>query len=180
MKLDGNKRCAGLFTKELRAWGHLWRVPALGSLVTVAPNFRLRTTLARYVLKARTIELGPAFFRLRRRRLAVLCHEAAHAAVAIKFNLAEQPHGPIWVSLVEAAGYPARSTWAVPRRRVTSKRAHVGNVRKRLVYEHRCPVCQFRRLAGRPVRVWRCPECSAAGLPAVLTVTRKEMVPEIR
>lgn len=180
MKLDANTRSAGLFAKELRAWSRLWRVPALGAVVTVAPNIRLRTTLARYVLKSRTIELGAGFFRLRRHRLAVLCHEAAHAAVALKFNSAEQPHGPIWVSLVKAAGYPVRSTWAVPRRRVTSKRADVRNIRKRLVYEHRCPVCQFRRLARRPVRVWRCPECSAAELPAVLTVTCIEVIPEVR
>jgi ribosomal protein L37AE/L43A len=180
MRRSGDKRCAGLFAKELRAWGHLWHAPALGSLVTVAPNFRLRTTFARYVVKARTIELGPGFFRLRRRRLAVLCHEAAHAAVDLRFGQAEQPHGPNWASLVEAAGFTARSTWAVPRRRGTSKWSDIGNARKRLMYEHRCPVCQFRRLAGRPVREWRCPECSAAELPGVLTVTRKETAKEIR
>ena len=180
MKLDRNKRCAEQFAKELRAWGFLWRVPALGSIVMVAPNFRLRTTLARYVLKLRTIELGPGFFRLRRRRLAVLCHEAAHAAVALKFTAAEKPHGLIWASLVEEAGYPAQTTWALPRGRAASNRRNIRNTRKRLVYEHRCPVCQFRRLARRPVRVWRCPECLAAGLPAVLTVTRKGIVTGIR
>ncbi len=180
MKRNGVKRCAELFTKELTAWGYLWQIPALGSRVTVARNSRLRTTLARYVVRARAIELGPGFFRLRNRRLAVLCHEAAHAAVALKFSPAEQPHGLIWASLVEAAGYPAQSTWAVPRRRVTSKRTDAKNTRHRLVYEHRCPVCQFQRVARRPVRIWRCPECSATGLAGVLTMTRKKMAEEVR
>jgi len=175
MKLDADKRYAGLFTSDLRAWGVLWRVPALASLVTVASNYRLHTTLARYVLKARTIELGPGFFRLRTRRLAVLCHEAAHAAVAIKLCPAEKPHGPIWVSLVEAAGYSAQPTWAVPRRRIPCKRPDVRNARSQLVYEHRCPVCQFRRLAKRPVPAWRCPECFAAKLPGALMVTRQDI-----
>ena len=180
MKPYGDRRYAGLITNDLRAWGVLWRVPELGSLVTVASNCRLRTTLARYVLKARTIELGPGFFRLRRRRLAVLCHEAAHAAVALKLSSSEKPHGPTWVSLVEAAGYSAQPTWAVPRRRVTYNRPDVRNARSQVVYEHRCPVCQFWRLARRPVRTWRCPECSAARLPGMLTVTRKEIAKEAR
>lgn len=180
MKLDGDNRCAELFATELRAWSLLWHVPSLGSLVRVTLNSRLRATLARYVVKTRTIEVGSGFFRLRKRRLAVLCHEAAHAAVALKFSPTERPHGPIWTSLVEAAGYPAQPTWVVPRRQGTSKRPDIRNTGKRLAYEHRCPVCQFRRLAGRPVREWRCPECAEAGLPGMLTVTRKDMAKEAR
>ena len=178
MKPDGNKLQAGLFANNLRTWGLLWRVPALGSLVTVESNWRLRTTIARYVLRTRTIELGPGFFRLRKRRLAVLCHEAAHAAVAFKFGPAEQPHGPIWASLVEAAGYSARRVWVVPRRRVTCNSRDGRKPRSQLVYEHRCPVCQSWRLARRPVRTWRCAECSAANLTGVLTIVHREICKE--
>lgn len=180
VKRAGNKQGGVRFTRELRAWGVLWDVPGLESLVTVVPNGRLRTTLARYIVKARTIELGPGFFRLRGHRSAVICHEAAHAAILFRFGHVEEPHGPIWASLVAAAGYPAKSTWAVQRRRVATGRPDVRKSRKPRVYEHRCEVCHFRRLAGRPVRVWRCPECSAAGLPGLLTVTSTEWAMEVR
>jgi ribosomal protein L37AE/L43A len=39
-------------------------------------------------------------------------------------------------------------------------------------YSHTCPVCQSRRVAGRPVRGWRCARCVEAGLLGNLTIRR--------
>lgn len=180
MSRPGARKSNGLFVRELRLWGALWHVPDLDSRVTVVRNLRLRTTLARYVVGARTIELGPGFFRLRKRRLAAFCHEAAHAAVALRFGTTEAPHGPTWAGLVGLVGYPTEPTWSAQRLRAIPKRHAVNVSGRRMAYEHRCPVCQFQRLAGRPIRRWRCPECAAMGLPGVLIVTRKATAKEAR
>ena len=41
----------------------------------------------------------------------------------------------------------------------------------RVLFEHRCPVCQFSRTARRKVSAWRCAECSTAGLDGQLVIT---------
>ena len=158
--------------KELRRWGPLWGCPALARRVSVTKNPRLRATVARYVLRTQTIELGPRFFRLRQDRLAVLCHEAAHAAVVFKCGPTAAPHGSVWARLVKMAGYPTRRVRCVPtqgRHHGALTPRHNGN---RTIFEHRCPVCQFLRVARRPVPTWRCPDCTQAGLDGVLQITR--------
>ena len=158
--------------KELRRWGRLWGCRALANRVSFTKNVRLRATVARYVLRTQTIELGPRFFRLRKERLAVLCHEAAHAAVVLKCGPTAAPHGSVWARLVKMAGYPTcRVCYARILRRHHGAPAarHTGN---QTVFEHRCPVCHFRRLARRHVPTWRCPECVEAGLDGMLQITR--------
>jgi ribosomal protein L37AE/L43A len=44
--------------------------------------------------------------------------------------------------------------------------------RRRWVWRHRCPVCRAERIAGHPVRQWRCRPCRAAGREGTLTITR--------
>jgi ribosomal protein L37AE/L43A len=44
--------------------------------------------------------------------------------------------------------------------------------RKRWVWRHRCPTCRAQRLAGRPVRQWRCGPCRASGRDGKLVITR--------
>jgi ribosomal protein L37AE/L43A len=50
----------------------------------------------------------------------------------------------------------------------------VGSAQQRRgVWEHRCPVCQMSRVAGRPVREWRCASCLRVGLEGGLIITRR-------
>ena len=46
-------------------------------------------------------------------------------------------------------------------------------VRRPSRFLHRCPVCDFSRVAARPVRSWRCADCVAAGLGGNLVITEK-------
>jgi predicted SprT family Zn-dependent metalloprotease len=100
--------------------------------------------------------------------LEVLCHEAAHAAVVALHGRRVRPHGAEWRDLMLFAGFrprvrlPSEDLVGLPR---FAQRA-------RVLWEHRCPVCQAHRFAGRPVRQWRCATCWAEGLPGQLRITR--------
>ena len=167
------------FVRQLRVWGRAWGIPDLGKIVSVARNPRLRTTIARYVLRTRTIELGTAFFHLRKHRMAVLCHEAAHAAVTLRYGTNSRPHGAVWASLVQAVGYAPQRIRKVRVRDNDPIQPPARQTASRPRYEHRCPVCHFRYLAHRPVRTWRCPECAGIGLSQGLTVKPKDLSKDI-
>jgi predicted SprT family Zn-dependent metalloprotease len=98
----------------------------------------------------------------------VLCHEAAHLAVFQLFGESCRPHGPEWAQLMRAAGFE-------PRRRLVLDEAGSPSLssRPRHVYIHYCPVCQWERVGGRPVRSWRCPYCSVLGLDGVLEIVKR-------
>ncbi len=98
----------------------------------------------------------------------VLCHELAHVAVVQLYGARCRPHGREWRGLMSAAGH-------TPRARIPAAEferlvpMHAGT---RVMWEHRCPVCQARRVAGRPVREWRCARCRRIGLRGSLVVRR--------
>ncbi len=46
-------------------------------------------------------------------------------------------------------------------------------VRPEVVYDHRCPVCGVNRIAGRPVRRWRCRACVEAGREGRLEIVTR-------
>ncbi len=162
---------------HLKQWARLWRCRPLAS-VECAVNARLSVSLGRCRPAARAIELNPRLlshaWRLRRE---VLCHEAAHFAVRELHGLAAKPHGAEWRELsgtrrIRAqGGHPcgaARSCRSPELGvRFSQKCAGVRGYR----YEHRCPVCQFTRMARRPVGRWRCAACVDAGLDGVLLIT---------
>lgn len=151
--------------RDVEAVARLWAMPSLATAVSLRVNRRLTGTVARYVREDRTIELGPRFLALRGRRLEVLVHELAHAAVALGPNKRTAPHGPEWQALVRAAGFEAHARMACH----TTRHMRPSAAR----YEHRCAVCQMVRLAARPVRRWRCRQCVEAGLSGQLQITRK-------
>jgi SprT protein len=102
--------------------------------------------------------------------LEVLCHEAAHAAVYEIHGRRVRPHGREWRGLMKAAGYEPRA-----RLPAGALDGRFGSVVSRVVWEHRCNVCQAQRQAGRPVREWRCVRCRASGREGSLTITRCEL-----
>lgn len=150
----------------LENWQQLWEIPELVTRLHVRFSPRLRTTWGRtqpargVITLAKALETGP-----REHLEEVLCHEAAHVAAHMKHGRGARPHGPEWAALVELAGFS-------PMRALRIGAPSVSQGQPRTLFEHRCTVCQFRRLARRPVHAWRCAECVGAGLPGTLTITR--------
>ena len=163
---------------HLRAWARLWRCPQLAT-VSCAVNPRLSASLGRCRPAARAIELNPRLLALGwRLRREVLCHEAAHLAVRELHGLAPKPHGAEWRELMALAGFRPRVAIPAALREsaglsdsqpdsASSARAVRGHR-----YQHKCPVCQFTRMARRQVGRWRCAACVDAGLDGVLHITR--------
>lgn len=161
-----------------RYWGELWGVPGRRGPVTVEYSARFRTSLGL---------CGPAQGRIRLAASVVngdgpreggtdllegvLCHELAHAAVHRLYRRQAKPHGPEWRRLVREAGFEPRLSIMTDEALGGPRRDGLGNKPRRPRWEHRCPVCHTRRMAGRPVPEWRCAECLEAGLSGGMVIT---------
>jgi predicted SprT family Zn-dependent metalloprotease len=161
---------SGQLARMITRWAKLWRLPELRERLTFRKNLRLRTTVARWVIQSKCIELSARFLELRCGHDEILCHEMAHAAAVWIHGRAVRPHGTEWRGLVSEAGYEPKA------RRASDSKADAPQKenRARLAYEHRCSVCHAVRYARKPVSSWRCVECVGAGLPGHLTI---EVVP---
>ena len=155
-------------------WEKLWGLPGLAESVTVEFSRRFRTSLglcwpaqSRIRLAAHLEHDHPELLE------EVFCHELAHVAVFRLHGRKVRPHGPEWKKLLVRAGFE-------PKTRVQPEDAKFPErvKRRRYRYEHRCPVCQARRVAGRVVRQWRCVACVKAGLSGELVITRLPAEPE--
>jgi len=154
--------------QSISEWFDLWGVPQLESRLTIRVSSRLRTSLARCLLDRPEIRIAAFLMEAPRPLLSeVLCHEAAHAAVVELHGRRVPPHGDQWRVLMRRAGFEPRA-----RLPAGSIPLPVQTARTRALWEHRCPVCQIRRIAGRPVRRWRCAECCAVGLAGQLLIQR--------
>jgi predicted SprT family Zn-dependent metalloprotease len=151
-----------------RTWEELWGLPGLAESVTVEFSRRFRSSLGRCRPVEGRIRLAAHLANGRRDLLEeVLCHELAHVAVHRLYRRRAKPHGPEWKRLLVKAGFEPRVRFPPEEGGFPS-----GPARRRARYEHRCPVCQVMRMAGRPVRNWRCVECLRAGLSGDLVITR--------
>lgn len=160
----------------LDEWGEVWGLQGLADIVSVIFSHRLKRSLGhcrpstgRITVADQLKSEHPVQF------TEVLCHEAAHVAAYHLFGGKAKPHGPEWQALVRKAGFS-------PRVRAASS-THGGHatarpsplaVARATRYEHRCPVCQMVRRARRPVPSWVCTECTEAGLPGGLVISRSE------
>jgi predicted SprT family Zn-dependent metalloprotease len=79
-----------------------------------------------------------------------------------------RPHGSQWKALMRAAGFEPKTRLPAP----PGTPAPARRTRPRLVYLHRCPVCQRYRIARRLMRRWRCAACVDVGLDGELVITR--------
>jgi predicted SprT family Zn-dependent metalloprotease len=153
---------------QARKWAELWGVPDLADSVTVEFSPRFRSSLGRCRPVEGRIRLAAHLANGRRDLLEeVFCHELAHVAVHRLHGPKARPHGPEWKGLVSAAGFEPRVRFPPGEGGFPPRPP-----RRRARYEHRCPVCQAMRMAGRPVRNWRCVECLRAGLSGKLVITR--------
>ncbi|MBF5044510.1 hypothetical protein FGE12_19080 [Aggregicoccus sp. 17bor-14] len=154
-----------LTRRWLRAWERCWGTPGLTSAIQVEESPRLRSTIARAAPAKATIRLSPELRGASPSLLReVLCHEAAHIAAYRLHGPGIRQHGPEWAELMARAGF-------APRRRLPTLPPSPRKGPPAL-FEHRCPVCQARRLARRAMSAWRCASCVQLGLPGALTITR--------
>jgi len=148
-------------------YAELWSHPNLSETVSTRFSIRLSKSWARTNLETRTITLAAALQSDLSRLEEVLCHELAHIAAHDSIGRREGPHGLTWKELVRIGGFEPRLRLAdgddAPR---TIVRGHSR-------FLHRCSVCDFSRVAARPIRSWRCADCVAAGLTGDLVITEK-------
>ena len=153
---------------KAEGWAELWGLPDLTRSVTVEFSRRFRSSLGlcrpvrgRIRLAAHLQEGNDALLE------EVLCHELAHVAVYRLHGRKARPHGREWKMLLTRAGFK-------PRVRFPGEEANFPSrpEKSRARWNHHCPVCHVRRLAGRPVKEWRCARCFKAGLPGKLVITR--------
>jgi SprT protein len=148
-------------------WVRLWNVPFLLQRICILENSLLRTTIARWQESQQCLELGPQFFRLKRRQNEILCHELAHAAALQIHGQGISPHGPEWHALIEAAGCSPSSVL-----KISSASKSSLKTKSPCWYEHRCPICHAVRYARRRVGQWRCVDCCQQGLPGFLEINK--------
>ena len=100
--------------------------------------------------------------------LLALDPEVAHAAAAARFGARIRPHGTEWLGLMRDAGFEPRTR--IPDTELPHDT--LAATRRRVFWQHRCPICEASRIAGRPVRGWRCAKCLASGLGGQLDIRR--------
>jgi predicted SprT family Zn-dependent metalloprotease len=159
----------GVWNEWAPRWSARWGVPDLRNEVKVELSHRMRWSLGGFYARERIIRISDTLLEAPPHLLdEVLCHEAAHAAVEILHGGRARSHGREWRDLMREVGLEPRVHVPGAELGRASQRA----ARKRWVWRHRCPYCRAERIAGRPVRQWRCRPCQAAGGDGKLTVTR--------
>ena len=171
-----------VWRERLAKWTHAWGADGLENEVRILWSRRMRVTLGVYAYRQREIRVAsflldaPDVF-----LQEVVCHELAHAAIHAR-TLAKAnsragtgkgtprsaPHGSDWRRLMREAGF-------IPRARIPHgelDRVLPLSDSKRVMWRHRCPKCHGERLAGRPVKEWRCGRCRFFGIGGRLVIER--------
>jgi predicted SprT family Zn-dependent metalloprotease len=158
-----------LWCRSAPSWSRVWGVADLRDMVRVELSHRMRSSLGGFYPQERLIRIADTLLEAPAHLLhEVLCHEAAHTAVHVLHGDRARSHGREWRELMRAVGLEPRVR--IPREELAQAAQRAA--RKRWVWRHRCPVCRAQRLAGRPVRQWRCGPCRAAGGRGELVITR--------
>lgn len=154
-----------VFPPALSAWARLWRTPSLPTRAKIIFSSRLRISLGRTRPQSGRITLNARLASVPRAVvLEILCHEAAHVAVHLRYGPRARPHGPEWRSLVQAAGYQPTTALKCSPLPVPPSQPHAPARR----YQYRCPVCHTsywrRQRSARLV----CSNCDRSGLTVPL------------
>ena len=164
---SGDVQLRGALQESIARYAELWALPNLCETVSMRFSARLSKSWARTNLGTRTITLAVTLRSDPARLEEVLCHELAHIVAYDWIGRREGPHGPTWKELVRIGGFEPRLRLAY------GDDAPRAIVRRPSRFLHRCPVCDFSRVAARPIRAWRCADCVAAGLGGLLVITEK-------
>jgi len=155
--------------RRLDRWLECWGTPALASSLRIEFSPRLRRAFGRCYQDERLIRLTPSLLDTQSYLLAeILCHEAAHAAVYERHGTVARPHGEEWEEMMRLAGFEPRVRIPVVVRNTTREAA-----RARVIYLHRCPVCDLSRHATRPMHNWRCRTCLGTRSQGQLVIRRE-------
>jgi len=155
--------------RRLERWLARWGTPGLASSLRIEFSPRLRRAFGRCYQDERLIRLTPSLLDTQSHLLAeILCHEAAHAAVYELCGAAAKPHGEEWEEMMRMAGFEPRVRIPVVVRNTAREAA-----RDRVVYLHRCPVCDLSRHAARPMHTWRCRTCVGTRSQGELVIRRE-------
>lgn len=166
---DNDAAMRALWDRLAPEWSTTWGVPDLRREVRLELSHRMRSSLGGFYAQGRVIRIADTLLEAPPPLLQeVLCHEAAHAAVEILHGGRARSHGREWRELMRRVGLEPRVHVPGAELGQASQRA----ARKRWVWRHRCPHCRAERIAGRPVRQWRCRPCQSAGGDGKLKVTR--------
>lgn len=142
----------------------LWELPDVADAITVEFSSRLSRSLGRAELFSGRIVLSKNLCVDSALLDHALCHELAHIVAFLLVGPSERVHGPTWKRLMGEAGHDPLVR--LPVKPQTGK--STGEKVRR--YRHRCPVCQFARIAARRMPNWRCADCAAAGLDGRLEI----------
>ena len=168
-KVAAGRLGSGVWQPLVAEWAARWGTPGLESRLSVEVSTRMRTSLGRCAPALTQLRIASFLLAAPSNLIReVLCHEAAHAAVYELHGSGVRPHGSEWKQLMRLAGYLPRVR--IPTAELEALPAAVR--RARVLWEHRCPVCQMVRMAGRPVRGWRCARCLGAGMRGELVISR--------
>lgn len=155
--------------RRLDRWLARWGTPALASSLRIEFSPRLRRAFGRCYQDERLIRLTPSLLDTQSHLLAeILCHEAAHAAVYERHGALARPHGEEWEEMMRIAGFEPRVRIPVAVRNTAAEPA-----RDRVLYLHRCPVCDRSRHAARPMHNWRCRTCVSTRSQGQLVIRRE-------
>jgi len=142
----------------------LWELPDVADAITVEFSSRLSRSLGRADLFSGRIVLSKNLCGYPGLLDHALCHELAHIVAFLLVGPSESVHGPTWKRLMGEAGHDPVVRLPLRLQRVKGKSEQVQR------YQHRCPVCQFTRIAARRMPSWRCADCAAAGLDGRLEI----------
>ncbi len=159
---SARERLARARIAELAA---LWGVPGAADAITVRFSGRLSRSLGRADSARGRVTLATSLRGDEELLDQALCHELAHLIAFFLVGRDEPAHGPTWKHLMRLAGHQ-------PAVRLSSPAAAAAGpeAKEARRYRHRCPVCQFARVASRRMPRWRCADCAAAGLGGLLEV----------
>lgn len=167
IRKPGDVQLRRALQESIARCAELWSRPTLSETISTRFSARLSKSWARTNLSTRTITLSVALRNDAARLEEVLCHELAHIAAHDSVGRQEGPHGPTWKQLVRIGGFEPRLRLAY------GDDAPRIAVRRSSRFLHRCPVCDFSRVAARPIRAWRCADCVAAGLDGNLVIAEE-------
>jgi predicted SprT family Zn-dependent metalloprotease len=155
--------------RRLERWLERWGTPSLSKSLRIEFSPRLRRAFGRCYQDERLIRLTPSLRDTQSHLLAeILCHEAAHAAVYERHGAEARPHGEEWEEMMRVAGFEPRVRIPVAVRNTLPEGA-----KDRVVYLHRCPVCDLSRHAARPMHNWRCRTCVSTRSQGQLVIRRE-------
>lgn len=146
-----------------------WGEPTLPGRLTLTISHRLHRSLGRCYPQRGLVRIAPVVLGLAPPlQEEIVCHEAAHL-VAFERNGRKQPsHGDGWKELMRTIGFAPRVRIQLPPGDALSP---AWRPAPRILYEHRCPVCQVARVARRRMTRWRCRDCVTYGLEGLLVIS---------